>query len=145
MKIFIENEPQSRNFDYEVDAMNLEEPLVVPVSEGDWIYHCTKTEEQAEQICRNGFIIGKEADVTSSLDQAQGYGPICLRAPINCLDKLVIYPVNDDYSFELPDYPEDVQGLSEDCHDGSGRIYYIFDVRALNAVCKWERYFEGDR
>lgn len=111
----------------------------------DYVYHCTKSEESAKSICENGFT-GKEVDLSSSLYNAQGYGPVCIRGLLSDLLKLHIEDINSEYSFNLEDYPEGTQGLREPCNAELGtHVYYIFDIEELNNCCKFERYPKGDR
>lgn len=110
-----------------------------------WIYHCTKSEEAAESIIEAGFNT-KEVSLTSSLDQAQGYGPICIRAKLSDLAHLNICDINEDYSFDPKKYPPECQGIKEPVKGELGKyIYYIWEVSTLNATVKFERYPEGDR
>ena len=137
--------PQSEEETSNDKKSSAEELEAKDFSEGDFAYHCTYSEDAATSICKNGFE-GSEADLTSSLFNAQGYGPVCIRCKLKDLKKLKLYPLNAKLSFDVSDYPDDVQGLYETCHqEPSRKIYYIFDIQALNSNCKFERYPEGDR
>lgn len=116
-------------------------------TETKFIYHCTSSESIAARICIDGLQSDTgEVCFTSDLYQAQGYGPICLRANGDFLDQLKIYDINESYSFDLSDYPDDCQGLKEPVKENPSKyIYYLYDIDALNSLCVWERYPEGDR
>lgn len=108
------------------------------------VFHNTTSEEAAQDIITNGFK-GHEVDLSSSLEQVQGYGGFCVACKESELLSLQIADINQNYSFNLEDYPKGTQGLREPCHsDSSHHIYYIFDVSSLNSVTTRFRYENGD-
>lgn len=119
--------------------------LIKASTNSDWVYHCTKSEESAKSIIENGFNT-KEVSLTSSLYQAQGYGPICIRAKLSDLERLNICDISDDYSFDPKKYPPECHGIKEPVKGELGKyIYYIWEVPVLNKTVKFERYPGGDR
>ena len=119
--------------------------LIKASTSSGWVYHSTKTEESAMSIIDKGFK-GNEVCLTSSLDQAQGYGPICIRSKVSDLERIHIENINDDYSFDHKDYSSECRGIMEPVHSELNTfIYYIWDVSALNRTVEFERYPEGGR
>lgn len=110
-------------------------------------FHCTKSEDAAQSIITYGFDTNlPECDATTDLYTAQGYGPICIACNLEEIYLLKLYPLNEERSFKIKDYPNDCQGVFEPVNlNPDELIFYIFDIASMNNKVKWFRYPKGDR
>ena len=101
---------------------------------GKFLYHATKSREDALSIQRTGFRTNKAVYITDSIQYAREYGNYVVRFLSKDILGMNLVPM-ENYSVNPDDYDEDVQGVYEPVtYDPGKKSICVFDVKTLNSL-----------